>query len=149
MIEKTIVLRGHDKGHHDEGVLGAGVCTPGMAIELQAAGTFLQQSSAIATALKKAVKIVKEDALQGRTLLDAYASGERVFYYIPLPGDIINLFVKSGQNIVVGDNLVVEGTGSGLFIEAAGTEVKFQFEALESSGGALGANTHLKARYNG
>lgn len=149
MIEKTIVLRGHDKGHHDEGVLGAGVCTPGMAIELQAAGTYLQATSAIGEAVKKGVRIVKEDALQGRTLLDAYAANERVFFYIPVHGDIINIFVKSGQNIVIGDDLVIEGTGSGLFVEAAGTEAKYHFEALESSGGALGANTHLKARYVG
>lgn len=142
-LEKTIVLK--QKGHHDEGVAG-GAITPGMAVELQAAGNYLQQSSAQAAALKGGCKIAKEDALQGKTLTQPYANGDQLFFYTVMPGDHIHVFVKAGQNIAVSDKLVVEGGGSGLFVEAAGTETKFQFEALESSGGALAANTHIKAR---
>lgn len=142
-LEKTIVLK--SKGHHDEGVAG-GAITPGMAVRLQAAGTYLQESLAQASALKGGLKIAKEDALQGKTFTQAYANGDQLFFYSALPGDHIHAFVKTGQNIAVGDLLVVEGGGSGLFVEAAGTETKNQLEALESSGGALGANTHIKCR---
>jgi len=139
----TIVLKGC--GHHDEGEAD-GAITPGMAVELAADGLYDQQSSAQAAALKGGMKIATEDALQGRTAAIAYADGDRLFFYSPMPGDHIHVLVKTGENIVVADKLVVEGGGSGLFVEAAGTETKFQLEALESSGGALAADTLIRCR---
>lgn len=143
MATNTIVLKG--KGHHDEGVLGT-AAAPGEAIELQADGDYDRLVSAQAAALKGGLKIVKEDALQGKTVNDAYAAADTVFFYSPLPGDHVQVLVKSGQDIDVGDLLIVEGGSSGLFVEAAGTETKFQIEALEDSGGALAANTLIKGR---
>ena len=139
----TIVLKG--MGHHDEGLVGAAT-TPGMAIELQADGKYDPVVSAQATALKGGLKIAKEDALQGNTTTDAYALDDVLFFYSPVPGDHIHVLVKSGTDVDVGDTLVVEGGSSGLFVETAGTETKFQLEALEDSGGALAANTLLRAR---
>lgn len=139
----TIVLKA--KGHHDEGVAD-GAITPGMAVELAADGKYDQQTSALAEALKGELLIAKEDALQGKTVDDAYAQDDVLFFYIPLPGDHVNALVKSGEDIDVNDVLVVEGGGSGLFVEAAGTEVKYQLKALEDSGGALAANTLIKCR---
>lgn len=139
----TIVLKG--MGHHDEGEAD-GAISPGMAVELAADGLYDAQSSAQAAALKGGLKIAKEDALQGKTVADAYADGDRLFFYSPLPGDHIHALVKTGEDIDVGDKLVVEGGGSGLFVEAAGTETKFQLEALEDSGGALAAATLIKCR---
>ena len=140
----TIVLRG--KGHHDEGTAG-GVIKPGAAVELAADGDYDEQTTAQAASLKGGLKVAKEAALdEGGTISDNYASGDIVFWYSPVPGDVIHALVKSGETIVVGDDLVVEGGGSGLFVKAAGTETKFQLEALEASGGALAANTHLKCR---
>lgn len=138
-----IVLKGHN--HYEEGEADSAI-TPGMAIEQAADGTYDQTQAAQAAALKKGLKVAIEDALQGNTITDAYADGDRVFYYEPNEGDVIHALVKSGEDIDVGDELVVEGGGSGLFVEAAGTETKFQLEALEDSGGALGANTHLRCR---
>lgn len=139
----TILLKGC--GHHEEGIADAAI-TPGMAVEMAADGHYDPQTTAQAGSLKGGLKIATEDALQGKTITDAYAATDVLFMYIPVPGDIIHAFVKSAQNIAVGDKLVVEGGGSGLFVEAAGTETKFQLEALESSGGALGANTHIRCR---
>lgn len=139
----TIVLKG--RSHYEEGEAD-GAITPGMAVEMAADGNFDQQSSAQATALKGGMKIAVEDALQGKKITDAYADGDKLFYYIPVAGDVIHAFVKSGEDIDVADKLVVEGGGSGLFVEAAGTETKFQLEALEDSGGALAANAHLRCR---
>lgn len=139
----TIVLKG--MGHYDEGEADAAI-SPGMAIEMAADGLFDPVQSALAAALKGGLKIAVEDGLQGKTVSDAYADGDQVFYYNPVQGDHIHALVKSGEDIDVGDALVVEAGGSGLFVEAAGTETKFQLEALEDSGGALGANTLIRCR---
>ena len=142
MVERTIVLKGHDKGHHDEFPSG-GAITPGMAIELQTNGTVLQQTGTQARALTRGLLIAKEDGLQGKKITDAYASGDQVFSYRPQEGDHIAAFCKSGINIAFGDVLIVEGAGSGLFVEAADTETKGQLRALETIG-VLAANQHVK-----
>jgi hypothetical protein len=126
---RTIVLKGH--GHHDEGRCGTAI-SPGMAVEMAADGEFDPTVSAQAAALKGGLKVAKEDALQGKTIDDAYAVGDVLFYYEPEPGDVIHALVKAAANIAVGDKLVVEGGGSGLFVEAAG--------------GALAANDHVKCK---
>jgi biotin carboxyl carrier protein len=139
----TIVLK--QRGHHDEGVADAAI-RPGEAIELAADGKFDPQASAQAAALKGGLKVAKEDALQGKAVDDAYAADDVVFFYSPVQGDHLQVLVKTGEDINVGDKLVVEGGGSGLFVETAGTETKFQLEALEDSGGALAADTLLRVR---
>jgi len=139
----TIVLKA--KGHHGEGVADATIY-PGEAVELASDGRYDPQTSAQAEALKGELLIAKEDALQGKGVGDAYAQDDTLFFYIPLPGDHVQVLVASGEDIDVGDLLVVEGGGSGLFVEAAGTEAKYQLKALEDSGGALAANTLIKCR---
>jgi hypothetical protein len=94
--------------------------------------------------LKRALKILKEDALNGRTKSTQYASGDVGFLYTPIVGDHILAYVKTGADIAVGDTLVVEAGGSGKFVEAAGTETKLQLKALESTGGALAADALVK-----
>lgn len=141
-LNKTIALK--IRGHHDEGVAGEAV-SPGMAIELQADGKYDQMTSAQAAALKRGLQIAKEDGLQGKTIDDDYALDDVLFFFTALPGDHVNALVKSGEDIAIGDKLVVEGGGSGLFVEAAGTETKFQLEAIEAPG-ALAADTHVKCR---
>jgi len=139
----TIVLKGN--GHHDEGEAGVGTIIPGMAIELQADGKYDPVVTAQAAALKAGLKIAKEDALQGKLITDTYTLADRVFFYSPQEGDHIFALVKSGEDIDVGNKLLVEGGTSGLFVEAA-AQTKFQLEALEDSGGVLAANTHLRMR---
>ena len=139
-----IVLQGFH-GRHEEARAGS-VIAPGEIIELATDGDLDPQPAAVGEAIKGGLKIATEDGLQGKTIDNIYAIGDLVFYYIPLPGDIINVLVKAGQTIVLADNLVVEGGGSGLAIKAAGTEARYQLQSLEDSGGALAANTVLQAR---
>lgn len=142
--KKKIVLKG--KGHHDEVTLGA-AAYPGEAVELQADGDHDPIASSQTESLKRGMPyILKEDALQGNTVNTQYGSGDKAFAYQPLPGDHVNVLVKSGEDIDVGDVLIEEAGGSGLFIEAAGTETKYRLAALEDSGGALGSNTLIAAR---
>lgn len=138
----TIVLKG--KGHHDEGEADSAI-SPGMAVEMAADGLYDQPAGAQAATLKNGLKIAKEDALQGKTVADAYADGDKLFFYSPLPGDHIHVLVKDAEDIDVGDKGVVEGGGSGLFVEAAGSESHFQVEFLEGPG-AVSGNTLVRAR---
>ena len=129
--EKTIVLVGN--GRTFEGECGA-AASPGMAVELQADGFYDPVVSAQAAALKKSLVIVREDALQGKTVDEtagAYAVGDPMQLYVPQSGDEILVLLKDGETIAVGDDIVLEGA-SGLFVEAAGTEAKFSAVALEA-----------------
>lgn len=140
--EKTIVTKG-DYGRHEE-LVAAATISPGMALSRTSANKFTPDAAAQAAALKKTLCIAKEDGLQGKTVDDDYAADDQVFAYYPIPGDEVLALVKSGENIAIGDNLVTEGGGTGLFVEAAGTETKFQLESVEDTGGALAANTLVK-----
>lgn len=139
----TIVLIG--KGRYEEGEVDSAI-TPGMAVQMAADGKYDVPQGTQAETLKRGLQIAIEDALRGKTITDAYAATDRLFFYIPVEGDVIHLLVKSGANIAVGDKLVVEGGGSGLFVEAGGSETKYHAEALESTGGALGANGYVRCR---
>src|ERR1044072_8253678 len=102
--ERTIVTKGKSYGHHDEGILDT-IVSPGMHIQLAADGHYDPSPATAAELVKTNPMIVKEDAYQGKTVNDAYAVGDVVFYYEPIPGDHCLLLVKSGENIAVGDYL--------------------------------------------
>lgn len=134
--------------HHEEAKAAAAGILPGMALEMDANGEVNQVQATKAEFLKgvAGLKIAEEDALRGKTVDDAYADDSQVLYRDLQPGDEFNALVKAAEDIAVGDTGVVEGGGSGLFVEAAGTEAKYNVEFLESSGGALAANALLSAR---
>lgn len=128
--EKTIVLKG--KGHYDEGESDAAISC-GMAVALAADGNWDPTTSTVG------LSIAVEDALQGKTVDDAYADGDRLFLYHPVPGDVVNVLVTSGENIAVGDKLAVS-TG-GKFDETANGNLV----ALEGPG-ALAADALVACR---
>jgi len=139
----TIVQVGN--GRWMEGEADSAI-SPGEAIEMAADGTWDPAVSAKAEYGEGGLYIATEDALQGKVVGDAFADGDKLQIYIPVPGDEISVLVKSGEDIAIGDQLVVEGGGSGLFIEAAAGDLKDPCVALESSGGALGANALVRVR---
>lgn len=136
-------------GHRFEAQLGT-AANPGGAVDLQADGDYDAMTLAIGEAVKTELVMVAEDHnnsnLRGGTVDDAYVAGDRAKLIIPNRGDRVLALVKSGEDIDVADDLVVEGGGSQLFVEAAGTEARYQLKALEDSGGALAANTLLLCR---
>ena len=140
----TIVAQGNSYGHHDEGTLDT-VASPGMHIQRASDDHFDKSPATAAELVKSGFKIVKEDALRGMTVDDDYEIGDKVFFYSPFRGDIINILVKSGETVVIGSKLMPEGGGTGLWIVAAGTEAQYAFESREASGGALGANALVRA----
>jgi hypothetical protein len=143
-VERTIVLRGIRKGHHDEGTLDRAL-KPGGIVEMKANGHFDWISvTALESTKRRSIKVLKEDAYQGKTINDAYSSGDNGFIHTPVQGDHLLVLVKSGQTIAVEDMGVEEGGGSQLVIKAAGTETAYRFRFLEASSGALGADTLMK-----
>jgi len=130
MATNKIVLKG--SGHYDEGTLEAAVSC-GMAVELTPTGGFDEIQASQAEALKQGIPlVVSEDALQGKTVDDAYSSGDVVFTYQAVAGDHLQVLVKDGEVIAIADKLVVEGGGSGLFLGITGSEAAYQVKALEA-----------------
>lgn len=139
-----IVLQGN--GRRDEATVDEAV-TPGMAVELAADGNYDQVQATQAESLKAGLVIAEEATLYaGKTITDAYAADDKIFLYFPQPGDVIHARVKAAEDIAVGDQLVVEGGGSGYFVEAAGTETKYQLEALEGPGTIDAGGEHVRCR---
>ena len=85
------------------------------------------------------VRVAKEDALQGKTINDAYAQGDNVFVHIAKAGDNLQVYVASGQNFIKGQGLSAGSDGK--FVV---DNVTAAVEALEQTGGALGADTLVR-----
>ncbi len=144
MASNTIVLKG--MGHHIEGEADT-VVLPGQCVDLQADGKWNELVLTKAESLKRSsITIAKEDALRGKTVIQAYAAADILSLYIPLPGDEIQVLVKSGQDIDIGEEMCEEGGGSGEFVTYAGSETRPRVISLEDSGGALGSATLMRAR---
>lgn len=151
---KIVVKAGYTDGgaEHEEGIL-QGAATPGMNLVMTAADeelgsqTYKADSSDYSgtgtdtTTVKGPIKIAKENAMFGGTIDTAYADGDRVQIHIAKPGDVLQVLVASGENI---------DKTNGLSANTAGKWVKDTtnaiVEALEDSGGALGADTHMRVR---
>lgn len=112
----TIVLKG--RGHYEEGEADATIY-PGEAIRLAADGLYDPETLAPEVAVGRGLHIALEDALQGKTVDDAYSDGDKIFFYTPQPGDHVHVLVKAGEDVDIADILGVEGSGSGKFVELA------------------------------
>lgn len=140
---KRIVLKG--EGHQIEPVLATGVTPkPGQCITINSSGEAILHTSG-ATGNPEEVIVVVENNLVGKTIDDAYVAGDKALAYIPQAGDELQVLVKSGENIAVGDIGIIETT-SGKTIKLTGTPVMRPFKFLEGSGGALGADGLLRVR---
>lgn len=53
-----------------------------------------------------------EDAYQGNTIDDDYASGDLCHVNIAEPGSLIQAWLKAGENVVIGDKLISSGDGT-------------------------------------
>ena len=107
-LSRKIVLRGNPL--HDEGV-AAGAIKPGQFVKLDSDGKYVVH----ATALGFGEKIIAvEDALQGKTINDAYAANDRVSVAILHPGCEVAAYINAGANgnIAIGDHLVPDGAGN-------------------------------------
>lgn len=151
---RIVLKAGYTQGgaEHEEGIL-SGTCLPGMNLTLSGAfavagrdtwivgATFYVGTGTADAPAQAPIRIAKENALIGRTVDDAYASGDNVLVHIAKPGDVLAVLVASGETVVKGQGLAAAATGK----FAVNTTVA-ALEALENSGGALGADTLIQAR---
>lgn len=70
------------------------------------------------------IVILREDLMQGKTMTDAYAAGDRAFGGIPLPGCELNLLFMNvsgtADDVAAGDILTID-SGTGKFLVTTGT----------------------------
>ena len=152
----SIIVTPEPKGRFSEGTI-SGTPMPGTCMEIvpstAAVGerfSFRARSSTDGT--QGPIIILLEDALQGKTRLDAYASGDRGFLYYPANGEEFNMAIRDQpgtgtanlQNI--GDLLVVDGA-SGM-LQAAGSALSAPFTLLERGTVDETATYHRHCRYN-
>lgn len=114
---------------------------PGMLIE-RTPGSSGDEVRPHPTAVKGGeVMLALEDALQGRTILQAYAIGDMVPYQLFLPGDVVFALLTDAETADDGD-LLTSG-GNGLFVVAVATDVVIA-EALETL--TPSGDAHIRAR---
>lgn len=85
------------------------------------------------------VRVAREDALQGKTVSDAYSSGDNVFVHMGKSNDVLQVLVASGQNFIKGQGLSAGADGRWVV-----DNVTAAVEALEQTGGALAADTLVR-----
>lgn len=96
-------------GRHEEAA-AAEALKPGHLLVLGSAGTLTKHASNGGFA---ELLIAKEDALQGKTVDDAYASGDIVAHLIPLRGDVfLGRLAAAAPAVVVGNLLKSAGDGT-------------------------------------
>lgn len=103
---------------------------PGKIVELNSSGQVLLQNAEGADC-ERAVAV--EDALQGRDIDDDYADGtdyERVFFNIYAAGARSYVFLKAGETVVIGDDLMA--SSDGMLKKHTGTNTKIA-KALEAA----------------
>lgn len=94
-----------------------------------------------------AMMIVLEDAVQGRTVTDAYADDELLQVYCPVIGDELLILLDDGSDAVsFGDMLISRGDGT--FTETTGSVESEPFQALETVG-SIDSDTLVEAMYTG
>lgn len=124
-VGNTILINGTDpKGRFLEGII-SGTPKPGTCMQVKAATEpvngrhtweVYDVSGAQKDAIPSLVAVLLEDSLQGKTVSDAYASGDRCFLYCPLPGDELNMIIAdisgTADDYAIGDILQIQdGTG--------------------------------------
>jgi len=90
---------------------------------------------------KAVVRVLKEDALQGKTVEDAYAQGDNGFIHAALPGEHLQVLVAAGQTVIKGQALSAIASGKWNVDVLQGS-----VEALEQSSGALAVDTLIPVR---
>ena len=126
MAYETILAKG-GRGKYSERVAG-GAITPGMKLIITSSGTVTADTAEG----NSGTHFAREDSLQGNTIATAYASGDQVFIYTAQPGDEIYAWLKAGENVGIGTELISAGDGTLIAAASAAsaTVIEQRFMAL-------------------
>lgn len=143
----NLVVSGHARGHHIAGKID-GTPKPGTVvtpkpgttpddnglIEFEPAGASAGLMSADGDRIP--IGVLDIDIGRGKTLDDAYADGDHVRVYYPLPGEELNMLFhnESGtaDDVVAGTTKMIVDDGTGGLVPTASTPEAEPFLALES-----------------
>jgi hypothetical protein len=109
MSRNVVIIKGGE-GQFYEAIAGAEIY-PGELVEFYSDSGTLKvrpHSNAGQSAGKFFANL---NTMEGETLSDAYAAGERVELYCPLPGEVIQGRVSNGQDVSQADELESAGDG--------------------------------------
>ena len=131
---ETIILKGDpimSEGRADAAI------TPGHLVKRTGTGVAVQTRDGVAAP----PTFAKENDIAGDDFTHAYAATETVLFFTAYPGMVVQAFLKSGEDIDVGEKLI-SGAGGEL---KAGTDANEAVGiSLEDSGGATTAVTRIK-----
>ncbi len=135
----TINLTGEIQAHEAE---AGGALVPGELAVLGSNGklTRYNTSGGLTETL-----IVIENGYIGKTVDDAYADGDKVFYAIPKPGDVYLVRLATGETVAPGTKVIAGTTGR--FIATTGTPSKTFGTAIEDYANASGVSQLVKVRF--
>lgn len=115
--------------------VAGGAITPGHVVALGSGGT-------VAVGAAKTPLIALEDELQGRSIADAFASGEPVQCWTPVRGEEGYLILATSQTIAVGAVLEADAAGH-LIALNTGTAIAVALEAVTTTA----AVARIKVRF--
>jgi hypothetical protein len=104
--QRTIALKGC--GVRKERVASE-IITPGQLVEILSTDKVGRHNTALGRA-QRAVAV--EDDLQGKEVSETYASAAIVQYNVFQPGDEVQVRIKNGEDIHIGDMLESDGDGA-------------------------------------
>lgn len=128
-------------GRHEEAV-AAGAITPGMLITQDNAGKVVAHGTAGGWAEKN---FAVEDALQGKTIDDAYASGDRVSSVLCKPGDVVLAWLSGGENADTSEFLTSNGDGTLKVATSTDIRIAVPLENVDASDSA-DVNERIRVR---
>lgn len=92
-----------------EEYVAGGTITPGHLVKLNSSDKVVVSDVDGSTAIPM---FATEDEFQGNGITDDYTSDDKIQVWIPQRGDQVYAFLKSGQNVDIGDYLVVSDNGT-------------------------------------
>lgn len=98
-------------GFRLEEALASGEVKPGMLLEQTSAAAATVKAHSVEGGYAERMFAV-EDALQGKTVDDAYATTTRVTFHVVNPGAVVNALIKAGSVVSIGEKLISAGDGS-------------------------------------
>lgn len=140
MLGKEILLAETPRGKFFEGTV-SGTPKPGTCMQVKAGvepvgGRFTYEVyNPDADGNQRVVIVLLEDKLQGRLYSTAYADGDRGFFYVPAPGEHLNMLIAdvagTGDDWAIGDLLIID-KGTGKLIATTGSPESEPFQCMET-----------------
>jgi len=157
-IGNEIIITSDPKGTFLEGTI-SGTPKPGTVMQLKAAtepvgGRFTYEVfNGAADGERTTMIVLLENVFLGKTAADAYADGQRGRFYVPAPGEELNMLVAApgtgtGDAIAIGDRFIVND-GDGLLIDTTGSPESEPFVAIETGADVVATGTLVACQYTG